>query len=328
MAGRIETGTATGTAVPTALGEQPAAIVTAPPRYDTARLRSRHVVGRSLALMALVVAALFFIVPVVWLLFAPTKTDHALVADSPFAFGSFAQVTRTWHNLYQFESGAILTWMRNSAVLSVGGVALAVAVAIPAGYGLAVTRFIGRKTLLIVTLIVMLVPANATVLPLFLGMSDVHLIGNALSVILPFGFFPFGVYLAYIYFETTIPNDLLAAARVDGCSEWKTFRYVAAPLAMPVIALVAFFNFVGNWNNFFLPYVMLPQSNQFTSSVGLADLLSNSPAFNPSAGGQDLSVLRPEVALAVLFTVAPVLVVFLFAQRALVRGLLAGATKE
>ena len=136
------------------------------------------------------------------------------------------------------------------------------------------------------------------------------------------------MYLSYIYFSTTIPSDLLATARVDGCSGWKTFRYVAVPLATPVIGLVAFFNFVANWNNFFLPFVMLPQSNQFTPSGRAGEqLLSSSPAFNPAAGGQDLSVLRPEVALGVLLTIAPVMLVFIFAQRTLVKGLLAGATK-
>jgi multiple sugar transport system permease protein len=281
-----------------------------------------------LVLLLLFAVAAFFLIPLVWLLLAPTKTDHSLVADSPFAFGSFAQVIATWHNLYNFEDGAILLWIRNSAVYSVAGVILAIGIGVPAGYGLAVTQFVGRKTLLSVTLIVMLVPSNALVLPLFLGMSDVHLIGSAFSVILPFGFFPFGVYLAYIYFGSTIPRDLLAASKIDGCSEWGTFRHVAVPLAWPVIGLIAFFNFVANWNNFFLPFVMLPQDKQFPSSVGLADLLSASPAFNPSAGGVDLSVLRPEVVLAIVVTIVPVFIVLLFAQRALVQGLLAGATKE
>ncbi len=306
---------------------EPKGAATAPLTRRERSKDPRRVVVRTVAIMALVTVALFFIIPVVWLLLAPTKTDNQLVTWSPLTFGSFSQITKTWHNLYQFESGAILVWIRNSAIYSGAAVVLAVAVSIPAGYGLAVTKFIGRKALLIITLVVMLVPSNAVVLPLFLGMSDVHLIGNALSVILPFAFFPFGVYLSYIYFSTTIPSDLMAAARVDGCSEWKTFRYVAVPLATPVIGLVAFFNFVANWNNFFLPFVMLPQTNQFTASVGLESLLSSSPAFNPSAGGQDLSVLRPEVALAVLLTIAPVMLVFLFAQRTLVKGLLAGATK-
>lgn len=64
----------------------------------------------------------------------------------------------------------------------------------------------------------------------------------------------------------------MAAARLDGCSEWQVFRHLALPLAKPVIALVGFFNFVGNWNNFFLPFVMLPDSDQYPTQVGLNNL--------------------------------------------------------
>ena len=99
----------------------------------------------------------------------------------------------------------------------------------------------------------MIMPAAALVLPIFLELNALHLIGNVLSVILPFSFFPFGVYLAYIYFSTAIPRELLDAARVDGCGEWATFRYIALPLATPIVALVLFFSFVADWNNFFLP---------------------------------------------------------------------------
>ena len=98
-------------------------------------------------------------------------------------------------------------------------------------------------------------------LPIFLELNALHLIGSVLSVILPFSFFPFGVYLAYIYYSTAIPPDLLDAARIDGCGEWQTFRHVALPLAKPVVALVFFFSFVADWNNFFLPYTVLADSN-------------------------------------------------------------------
>ncbi len=105
---------------------------------------------------------------------------------------------------------------------------------IPAGYALALTEFRGRQALLAMTLVVMLIPNTALVLPIFLELSAVHLIGNPLSVILPFSFFPFGVYLTYIYFSTSIPRDLLDAARIDGCSEFQVFTTVAMPLAAPV----------------------------------------------------------------------------------------------
>ena len=89
--------------------------------------------------------------------------------------------------------------------------------------------------LLSITLVVMIMPATALVLPLFLEINKLGLYGTIWSLILPFGFFPFGVYLAYIYFSSTIPKDLLAAARIDGASEWGVFRYIALPLARPIV---------------------------------------------------------------------------------------------
>jgi len=204
-----------------------------------------------------------------------------------------------------------------------------VVTAIPAGYGLALASFPGRKLVLTLTLIVMIMPAAALVLPIFLELDALHLIGNALSVILPFAFFPFGVYLAYIYYSTALPSDLLDAARIDGCNEWSTFRRIALPLAKPVVALVFFFSFVSDWNNFFLPYAVLADSSQYPIQVGLSHLLSSTPSFNPAVGGggQQVNIFRPELALATLIAVIPVAIVFVLSQRALVRGLVAGAVR-
>jgi multiple sugar transport system permease protein len=270
----------------------------------------------------------FFVVPIIWLLLAPTKTDHQLVFEGPFSFGSFSNFGRAWSTMFDFQNGALLQWVKNSAIYSIGGVALAIASAVPAGYGLARTQFIGRKTLLAITLIVMIMPATALVLPLFLEVNLVHLTDTAWSVILPFGFFPFGVYLIYIYFSSTIPEDLFAAARVDGCTEWSVFRFIALPLAKPAVGLVAFFAFVANWNNYFLPFLMLPDSTKYPLPVGLEYLLASTPAFNPTNGGGQEAIYRPELALATIVAIAPVLFVFLFSQRMLVSGMLAGATKE
>jgi len=284
--------------------------------------------GRLLWLIVIAGFFIFFVLPIVWLLLAPTKTDAQLVTGAPLSFGSWHDLRLAWDHVAAFESGIIFTWLGNSAIYSFGALAITLVTAIPAGYGLALTQFIGRKTLLTVTLIVMLMPGAALVLPLFLEMNAVHEIGSVWSVILPFSFFPFGVYLAYIYFSSSIPKDLLAAARLDGCSEVRVFWHVALPLAKPVIALVAFFSFVGNWNNFFLPLVMLPSDQSAPIQVGLNNLLASTPAFNPVAGGADLNFDRPELALTTLLAIAPILLVFLFSQRALVSGMLAGATKE
>ncbi|MDQ1583856.1 MAG: multiple sugar transport system permease protein [Microbacteriaceae bacterium] len=294
--------------------------------YNGSRRVSR-VVSISIVVVILALLLVFFVLPVIWLLLAPTKTAGQLVSQFPLSFGSFSQVGLAWQHLVSFQGGAIFVWLKNSAIYSIGSLILTLATSVPAGYALALTRFRGRKVLLSITLVVMIMPSAALVLPTFLEINLFGLIGTVWSIILPFSFFPFGVYLVYIYFATSMPRDLLSAARIDGCNEWQVFWRIAMPLAKPVVGLIAFFSFVNNWNNFFLPYLVLPSSDQFPIQVGLNQLLSSTPSFNPVAG-KGLNITSPELALAIIIAILPVLVLFLFSQRALVSGMLAGATKE
>lgn len=288
--------------------------------------RARRARKNPLPALVLALFLVFFVLPVLWLVLAATKTDDQLVHGNPLSFGSWHALRANWDALTAYQGDAIFLWLRNSALYSFLALVITLAVGIPAGYALAMTEFRGRRTLLIATLVVMLMPNATLVVPLFLEINAVHLIGSMWSIVLPYAFYPFGVYLAYIYFSTALPRDLLDAARLDGCSEFGAFRRVALPLAAPIVALVGFFSFVANWTNYFLPYVLLPESSQFPVQVGLGTLLDDVPQFNPTVGG--LAVQRPELALATLLAITPVLVVFLFSQRYLVAGMLAGATKD
>jgi multiple sugar transport system permease protein len=309
------------TAPATARAPGPAAARPRPRRLRPARAASDVLAG--LLLLGFLV---FFVLPVIWLLLAATKTDPQLVRDNPLSFGSWHALRQNWDALTSFQGDVILLWLRNSALYASLALVITLAVAIPAGYALAMLDFPGRRTLLVITLVVMLMPTTTLVIPLFLEINEVHLIGSLWSVVLPFSFYPFGVFLTYIYFSTALPRDLLDAARIDGATEFSAFRRIAVPLAAPIIALVGFFSFVADWTNYFLPYVMLPESSQYPVQVGLGLLLTNVPQFNPTAAGG--TVLRPELALATLLAISPVLIVFLFAQRYLISGLLSGATKE
>ena len=265
-----------------------------------------RIAGLGVRLMMLAGFAVFFIAPVLWLILAPTKTDNALVTSSPFSFGSFHELWLAWHHLDAFSDHIYRHWIVNTLYYSLTATAITLVVSVPAGYGLALGKFPGRKIILSLTLISMIMPAAALVLPIFLELNGLHLIGRAGSVILPFAFFPFGVYLAYIYYATALPPALLDAARLDGCGELQAFLRVAVPLAKPIVALVFFFSFVADWNNFFLPYVVLVDSSQYPVQVGLSDILNGSPA---------------EVALATLIAALPVAIVLVVCQRALIRGL-------
>jgi multiple sugar transport system permease protein len=288
--------------------------------------------GRVLAIVVLAFFSVFFVVPLVWLLLAPTKSTtqlDGLHGEVPFSFGSFDQLAHNFNQLVGFEDGIIWTWLGNSVFYSLAALVITILITIPAGYALAMTKFRLRRALLITTLMVMLIPNTALALPIFLELSAIHVFGSPLAVILPFSFFPFGVYLTYIYFSTTMSHDLLDAARIDGAGELRVFSRIAMPLATPVIALVGFFSFVGNWNNYFLPFILEPGAQQIPIQVGLAQLISSTPEFNPTNGASlALSITLPELAFATLISVAPVLIIFLFSQRFLVSGLTAGATKE
>ena len=294
---------------------------------ESRRVNLRGWSGRSVASLVTILFVCFFAIPIVWLLFAVTKSAKSLVVSNPFSVGSWHDLVANWNQLFAFQDGAVTTWIANSAVYAVGALVITLVVSIPAGYALALTEFKLRRALLVLTLVVMLIPSTALVLPIFLELNGIGLIGSPLSVILPMSFFPFGVYLTYIYFSTSIPRDLLAAARIDGCTEFQVFARIALPLAAPIVALVAFFSVVQNWNNFFLPFVMLPSSDGYPIQVGLTSLLAATPAFNPSSAGSD-SIQLPTLALATIVSILPVLIVFLFSQRFLVDGMTAGGTKE
>jgi len=305
--------------------------LSAPARRPLPLAARRGAAWRALArgsrVAVLLLFALFFGLPLIWLLLAPTKSDSALVGSNPLSFGSFAQLGTAWSDLLLYNDKEILTWAANSVYYAGASLVLTVLACLPAGYALAVARFPGRRLLLVVTLLTMIMPGSATVLPLFLEVNAVHQLNTPLSVILPSAFFPFGVYLAYIYFATSLPRELLAAGRIDGASEVRLFLSIALPLSKPILGLIAFFSFVGNWNNFFLPFVMLSDDTKYNLPVGLQALIANSPALHPALGGSDLPIRRPEAALAGLIVVVPVLIVFLFSQRYVVAGMLAGAEK-
>lgn len=264
-------------------------------------------VSRIAVAAILAVFSSFFAVPMLWLLLATTKTYFQLQTTFPLSVGSWDSLVANWNQLIAFENGAFIGWLGNSALYSGGGLVLNLIVSIPAGYALALTRFRLRRPLLILTLVAMMMPSTALVLPIFLELSSLGLIGNALAVILPFAFFPFGVYLTYIHFATGMPRELLDAARLDGCSGLQVFAWIAVPLALPIIGLVGFFGFVQSWTNYFLPFVVLPSSSGYPIQVGLS------------------LVGRSALPLATVITTIPIVVLFLGFQRYVSSGKTAGA---
>ena len=291
----------------------------------------RHLpsVGGSTRVVLLVLLAVFFGVPLLWLAIAPSKLAPQFVTQPPLSFGDIGNYVRAWDHLIGFKDGQILLWAWNSVWYTAAAMVIGLVISIPAGYALATAQFRGRRLLLWLTLIALIVPTSALVLPLFLELSLIGLVGSPWSVILPTAFFPFGVYLAYVFYATSIPKDLLAAGRVDGCSEWQLFRHVCLPISKTLIGLLTFLSFTANWNNYFLPYVMLNDDQTYTLAVGLQSLVTGTSMVSMSAIRGTSSLLKsPEGALMGLLMVLPLTLVFIVSQRYVIRGALTGSIKE
>ncbi len=284
--------------------------------------------GTIIRFVLLLIFALFFGLPLLWLVLAPTKNENQLYNLGSISFGSWGRIGEAWDHLLGFNNAAILSWITNSIFYTISAVILSVIIVVPVGYVLATMRFPGRGLILTLTLITMIVPGSALVLPLFMELSLVNLVDTPWAVILPTAFFPFGVYLAFIFYATSLPTDLLSAAKVDGCNEWKLFQQIALPLAVPLLGLLAFLSFNANWNNFFLPFVMLNQDTMYNLPVGLATLAGVTPALHPELAQTASPMVKGDLALVGLIMSLPVALVFIFAQRFIVSGSLAGSIKE
>jgi multiple sugar transport system permease protein len=293
--------------------------------------------GRIARIATMSLVAVAFIFPIVGFILVAFRGDESLANGTGGFLGigdvSLSNAVDSWNELLRFggaqNRAVFLQWMVNSLVVSIGGAILAVIAAIPAGYALARLRFRFRRTVLVITLLTMVMPNTVLVIPLFLEVNAVGAVGQLWPVLVIMGFFPFGVYLSYIHFMTTLPPELVEAARIDGLGEVSIFFQVATPLSRQAIALVAFFAFVANWTNFFLPLALLTSNfNGKTVSIGIQDLIGSSPLFNPTtAAGLDVKLYMPELALATVVTMIPLLIVFIGAQRFLMRGQTVGAVK-
>ena len=292
-------------------------------RFDTAHHAGEHLsVGRLVRVGTLLLMALVFAVPIATFMILSLRQEDEIgkIPGGIYSLEglSLDNVARNLDIVLTFNNGLFTTWMTNSMIISVTATLLAVVTAVPAGYAIAKLRFPGRSVLRFVTLLTMVMPNTVLVIPIFLEVTAVgrvfpmFSIGQLWPVIVIMAFYPFGVYLSYIHFLTTLPRELIEAARIDGLGDVSIFVRIAAPLAKQAVALVVFFSFVANWTNYFLPLVLLPLAKQQPVSFGLQHLIAASPIFDPTkSAGLAVSLWMPQLALATTITIIPLFILFI-----------------
>jgi multiple sugar transport system permease protein len=293
----------------------------APETKVAAQARPNRNFVAHLFLLALV---FYFLIPVWWLVVASTKDATGLFGGTSGALW-FDKKFNLWQNLkelFTYNNGEYLHWLGNSVLYALSGGLGATVIAVLAGYGFAKYRFRGRNFMFALLLGSVMVPLTALVIPTFVLMSNLELTDTIWAVILPSLLSPFGVYLMRVYTATSVPDELLDAARVDGAGEFRTFFQVALPLMRPAVVTVLLLSVVGTWNNYFLPLTMLSSSKLYPLTVGIG--LWEQLASSNNGGGTSLWSL---IIVGSLVSIIPLIVAFLTLQKYWRGGLAIGSLK-
>lgn len=257
---------------------------------------------------------LFTAYPLVWMTLASFRREgdaqaHPLGWPEPWTLDNLHQV---------LTSGNFGAAYVNSLLISVSAVALTLVAAALAAFALACLDLPGRKLLFLLFLLGMMIPVHVTLIPLnfLMGRNGLNLKGGVWALLGPYvGFsLPISILILRNAFMG-LPRELLEAGRLDGCSSWQTLRHIALPLARPALATVVIFNFLTLWNEYAFALTLLGPG---TSTLPLA--------ITEFKGEHGMLVTR--VCAALVLIVVPLLVVYFFAQKQIIRGLTAGAVKE
>jgi multiple sugar transport system permease protein len=272
--------------------------------------------GKVWPTVILMIGALYCLIPVIWVFTAMTKSPGELFTTFSFAPGS--GIMDNLGDLFSYGGGQYGLWAANSILYAgVGGV-LSTFVSTMAGYGLAKYEFKGRNLIFLSILGGVLIPGITLAIPQYLLLSQVNLAGGVMSVLLPLIISPFGIYLSRVYASAAVPQDTIEAARLDGASEWGIFVRIGLPMMLPGMVTVFMLQFVGIWNNFLLPFIMLSDQNSYPLTVGLYTLLSK---------GSGTPALYSVAITGAAVSIIPLIALMLFLQRFWRLDLLSGAVK-
>ena len=251
------------------------------------------------------------LLPLWWMLVASLSATGAVDAE-PLRLVPRALTAEHYETL--FTRLRLARAFANSALIAGSATVLSLLVNSMAGYAFAKLRFAGRDGVFRLLVAALVIPSQVAVLPLFLLIKQMHLVNTYGGVLVPAMASIFGIYLMRQYAQS-IPDSLLDAARVDGASELRIYVSVVLPLCRPILVTLAIFTFLGTWNDFLWPLIVLSDQDVHTLPVALANLF-----------GEHVQDTELVMAGSVI-TVLPVVVAFLCLQRQYLEGLTLGGVK-
>jgi len=274
--------------------------------------RPRHLLRRSFIYLVLAATSILMLVPFYWSVVTSFKLEQFVFANPPQWWPN----PLTLHNyLSVLTNIPFPRYFANSVFVALATTLGHVFFDTLAAYAFAKLTFPGRDRIFFIMLLALMVPFQVNLIPLYRIMSILHWTDTYAALIVPNLTSIFGIFLMR-QFLLSIPNEMLDAARIDGCGEFGVFTRVVLPLALPGVATLVIFTFMNTWNDFLWPRIVLNTETLFTLPVGLAQLQMKNTSN------------QAQIMAGTVLTALPMIIVFLFMQRQFIEGMTAGAVKE
>ncbi len=263
----------------------------------------------------LIIGGIITVIPFVWMVLGSFKTTTDIFGYPPsllpkqWVFGNYVGL---------FTETQFANWYGNSISVAAISTLAVLFFSSLAGFGFGKYDFKGREVLFNILIASMIIPFGVILIPLFVMISKAGLIDKYATLIIPFMAPAFGIFMMK-QFMASIPSELLDSARIDGCQEFGIYWRIVLPLLRPALGALTVFTFLGSWNSFLWPLVILRSVARYTLPVGLATLQ------NIGTGGKtEYGMLLGGATLVSL----PVITLFLLMQRQFIAGLTLGSVKE
>lgn len=271
--------------------------------------------ARTITTVLLIVALIYFLFPVYWVVVASTKTNAQLTSTNGFFFDTI-NLDANYKGLMAWSKDYFWRWVGNSLLYSIVAGVVGTLISVSAGYAMAKFRFPGRGAALGVIMSGLLMPVALLTIPLYVVFDQIGITNTMWAIIIPSCVSPFGVFLGRVYAQSSVPTELLEAARIDGAGEARIFFTMVLRLLAPAMVTIFLFIFVATWNNFLLPLMMVSSDSIKPVTLGLYGMMTY---FSPAKGA---------VMLGALLGVIPLIILFLGLQKYWQSGLAAGSVKE
>jgi multiple sugar transport system permease protein len=258
------------------------------------------------------IASILFVFPLYWMVTGSFKSQTEIWAIPPVWFTLHYKLDNYIHI---FQTRPTLLWLFNSIFTSAATVLLVILFSTMAGYAYAKKKFPGAKLLFIVVIATMMMPHQVTLVPLYLLCRDLGIINSYWGVILPSVAYPFGVFIVK-QFCSTIPDEILESAKMDGAGELRIFFMIVSPLMLPAIGALSIFAFMHTWNDYLWQLVILQSKNMLTLPLGIATITYDEHTINYGFAMAGATIAA-----------FPLILLFLSLQKSFISGITMGSVK-